>query len=211
MLQENIARLKGAVGPFGPYTAGTELDRLRYGRMGELISSARGPRYFDACRANRMYCASNQAAVTWGTALTATGVTSHLHNPAGSDVDVVVHRVGLSIITCTTAGSIVLAANLDPSAAAVVHGTPGTPRPSLLGGAAGRALFDVACTLPSAPVAIAVLAGVSGATAGGVANWIERVFDGSLILQPGTSISIQGITIVGTGLGSFEWEEIPRS
>lgn len=205
------AYVRSRVGAQGPYPGQTTQDALRTGAQGELIT---GDTFADLVRAKKVFCASNQTAVTWGTALTATGVTTHLSNPKSSPVDLEVLGVGLTLLTCTTAGSIVLAANIDITAAEVTHGTPGTTRNMFLGGPAGEGKFDVAATLPAAPVAIMPLAGVIGITTTTDAvgpNWIWRPQPQPIILPPGTALSIQGITIVGTGLGGFIWHERPRA
>jgi hypothetical protein len=143
---------------------------------------------------------------TFGTAYTATGVTFHLSNPARSKVNLAVLQSQVTILTGGTGGHLSYVANVNPAAAAVVHGTPLVVYNSLLGGANGIGCADAAATLPAVPVAVRALACVI--TAAGTNSIIDYV-DGALVVAPGCALSIQGLTVVGTGLISMCWAEIP--
>lgn len=207
MTTQNInVNFQSEVGPGSGYADGTRSDAFRIGKFRELITAHAHGRHFEAASRGKIYCACNPTAVTFGTSLTATGVTFHLTNPLGSGHLLSVLTCGVTMITSTTAGSIVYAANINMSAAAVVHGTPLTVYNAKLGGASGVGLADAACTLPAAPVAIRTLCGGFTTNAN---SFVQDNVDGAICLQPGTAISLQGITIVGTGLFSMFWEEVP--
>lgn len=178
-------------------------------------------RYQYAVLNGNVFIASNTAAVTFGTALTATGVTAHLTNPLGSGICAVLLKTCITVAASSTAGSIVYAYNgLGALTTGVIHGTPGTIQNAKLGipgaigagggsGSASKCFFDSACTLPAAPVMLRPIA-FGPVTATAATGFIIDYVDGEIILQPGTTLSVQGITIVGTGLISFTWEEVPQ-
>jgi hypothetical protein len=201
-------QIKPKVGPVGFQSNNTEQDGLRSTPLGALMVGSMHAPFYEAVSRGRVYCACNQASITFGTGLTATGVTFHLSNPASSPVNLSILHCGVTFITSTTAGSLVYAANVVPTAADVVHGTPGVVRNAKLGGAAGYGLFDVAATLPAAPVAIRTLA--SGFTTNANIS-VHDYVNGAIVVAPGCTLSIQGITIVGTGLIDMCWEECALS
>jgi hypothetical protein len=107
------------------------------------------------------------------------------------------------MITSTTAGSLVYAGGAVHSAV----GTPLTVQNALFGGGSnGVGLASAACTLPANPVAVRTLA--SGFTTNANAAIHDNV-NGGIVVYPGYAITIQGITIVGTGLIDMLWEEVP--
>lgn len=184
---------------------GATSQKERRTRTNASVVSAGHAGLFEAASRNRIYAACNQAVVTFGTALTATGVTFHLWNPWGSPVDLVVLHTTLTVLTGGTGGHLVYAYN-TPTVAAPAAGTALTTYNRL--GVSGYGLAKSAATLAAAPVAIRTLAGVI--TAAGVNNITDYV-EGAIVLAPGAALSIQGITVVGTGLISMCWEEVPLS
>ena len=86
--------------------------------------------------------------------------------------------------------------------------TAGTPLAvNNCNGAAGIVLAKSATTLPAVPTAIGALASVI--TAAGAFPIVDYV-DGAIVVAPGATLSIQGITVVGTGeLISMAWAEVP--
>lgn len=201
-----IARLEGKVGPQTPMGDGVLQEYPRTGKTGELVVNQAVAKYYEAASRGKVFHACNQGAITFGTGLTATAVTFTLSNTLGSGVNLVVLHCGVTFITSTTAGSLVYAANVSPSAAAVVHGTPLTVYNAKLDGGPGLGLADAAATLPAAPVAVRTLA--SGFTTNANTS-VHDYVDGAIIVAPGTALSIQGITIVGTGLIGMTWTEVP--
>ncbi len=97
---------------------------------------------------------------------------------------------------------------------AVVHGTPGVVNPTKLGipGVAGagaaKCLFDTAATLPATPTWLRPI-GYVNVTALANAGMIIDEVAGEIVLQPGTTLSIVGLTGVGTMIAGITWEEVP--
>ena len=184
----------------------------RAGPFGELITSQAIAAFYEAIRGGEVYLACNQSAITYGTALTATGVTFHLCNPIGSDVDLVLLHCGFTFASVTTGGQVVYAAS-GPHATAVTAGTALTVRNANGNANSGKGLAKSATTLPEAPVA--VRAGpslyLSVAATNHVAGQLSDNVNGALWVAPGGQLSIQGITIVATGLVSMTWAEVKRS
>lgn len=176
-----------------------------------VINTELHPRYMRAVLAGNVFAASNTAAVTFGTALTATAVTFTLSNPSGSGKNLAIIKTTLAVAAASTAGSIVYAVNVNQAAAQVIHGTPITAVINCkLGGAINSGnvgLVDSACTLPAAPSALLPFAFVPVTATATTGNIVDYV-DGQIVLQPGTAITMQGITSVGTGLFGMVWEEI---
>lgn len=175
-------------------------------KTGELAVSQAHGRYHEAVSRGGVYMASNQAEVTFGTALTATAVTFTLYNPVGSLVNLSLLHVGVTIRTCSTPGHLVLAANVNNAAAAPATNTALTVRNAKLDAAASNTgvAYSVT-TLPAAPVAVRALGATI--TAAGVGSLNDYV-DGGIVLGPNTALTLQGVTVVGTGIISMAWEEI---
>ncbi len=196
--------IEGAAGASFVADGATALRERRDKTNASVVAAAHA-QYHEAASRNRVYAACNQTVITFGTALTATGVTFHLCNPIGSTVDLVVLQTTLTVLTGGTGGHVVYGYN-PPSLTAVTAGTALDVFNRAGGSGIGQA--KSATTLPAAPKAIRTLAGVI--TAAGVNNVTDYV-DGAIIVAPGAQLSIQGITVVGTGLVSMCWEEVPLS
>ena len=199
--------LKFRIGPASPEADGAEVLYPRTDRFHSLRVAPAGAEYEEMASRGELYTACNQAEVTYGTALTATAVTFTLSNPIGSPVDLVLYQIGVATRTSSTAGHLVLAANVNNSAAAVVHGTPLTVRNCKLDGSPGYGLADAAATLPAAPVAILALLSM-GVTVTGEGSFVD--VKGAVVLGPNTAVTVQGITVVGTGVISMVWRERRR-
>lgn len=200
--------IQSQVGNPGFKSVGSLVTRPRAGASGEWVLGAAHAPHFEAASRGNVYSACNAAAITFGTALTATGVTFHLSNPINSKVDLVILHAAVNIITATTSGTIVLATSYSSvtapatNTAITVVGGKG-----INGGGVGQA-YSVS-TLPVAPTAHRVLGGCV-ATVANVPAIIRDDINGAIVLGPGTQLSIQGITIVGTGICSMTWEEVPN-
>ena len=195
------------VGPTGFQSDGVTQQYPRTSRMGAWVTTPAHGKYAEASLRGRLYCAANQAEVTYGTALTATAVTFTLYNPIGSPVDLSLLQIGIATRTSSTAGHLLLAANVNNTAAAPATNTELTIRNCKLDGSAGYAKVYSATTLPAAPVAILALLSM-GVTVTGEGNFVD--VDGAITLGPNTAVTVQGITVVGTGILSMVWEEVPR-
>ncbi len=197
------------VGPGGPDADGSSVLYPRTDRFHNLRAVLAVGEYEEMTARGEVYCACNQTAVTFGTSLTQTAVTFTLYNPVGSPVDLVLLNVGVSFATGTTAGEIVLAANVNNNAAIPATNTALTVRNARLDGAAGYGIAYSATTLPAAPVAIRTV-GYVVSTAPVNAGIINDEVKGAVILGPNTAVTVQGITVVATGLISMAWRERRR-
>lgn len=159
--------------------------------------------------ARDIYLASTQAGVATSTALSTTQTGLTLSNPYGSGKTLVLLKFFGAFTTAPAAiATLVLAANVNPVAAAVTHTTPLTVRKANLG-VAGTAvgLADSAATLPAAPV---VVAGLGGPVATGSVSQPQVVnnFEGSICVAPGCAISVNSLTTAISGIWTIVWEEI---
>lgn len=203
MAETNQTYLEGYVGP--QFLGDGAISRqVRRGKTNETIVGMGHGQHYEQASRGKVYYACNQAVVTFGTALTGTGVTFHLWNPPGSQYNLEVLQTGVTVLTGGTGGHLVYAMNW--AAGAVSAGTALAVNNAY--GASGVGLAKSATTLPAAPLAVRTLAGVI--TAAGVNNIMDYV-DGALVVVPGAVLSIQGITVVGTGLISMAWAEVPIS
>ncbi len=203
--------LQTKVGPTAVNSDGAVLDRiLRTGRSGELIVAFGCGEYEEAASRGELFNTCLQAETTFDPLLELAAAGLVLVNPRGSPVDLVLLNVGLTIRTATTAGHLFLTANVNPNAAAVT-GTAVAIQNNRLDGSAGFAKAFTVATLPAIPVVIRTLAYVVSTTptcpGTGIIN--DEV-KGAIVIPPGTSVTVQGLTVVGTGLTSYSWRERKR-
>lgn len=159
--------------------------------------------------AREIYLASTQAGVATSTALSTTQTGITLTNPAGSGKTLVVLQFN-GAVSAAPAGAapLVLAANVNPVAAAVTQTTPLTVRKANLGvSGTGAGLAASAVTLPAAPVVVASLQAPIAASSITPAN-LNVSFDGSLCISPGCALSLSSITTAVTGIWGLVWEEV---
>ena len=192
---------------------------FRSGRYADFDFSESLGQYYELVKQGNVFCASRVAGAVWGTALTATAITLTLHNPIASTVDLVVLMATFQMTadqtTTTNAPTVLYAANLDNSEAAVT-GTALIVKNAYLFTKAGQGLAYSAATLPSTPIAIRVFPwGHVCQTSGTViqksqAPAVDYV-DGAIVLRPNTSVTLQGLatTTQITGIASIVWAEIP--
>jgi hypothetical protein len=156
-----------------------------------------------------IYVASTQAGVATSTALSTTQTGFTLTNPFGSGKTLVLLQV-VGAISAAPAGAapLVLAANVNPVAAAVTQTTPLTVRAANLGlSNAAVGLAASAVTLPAAPVVVRPMTGAIAASAITPAAIVDYV-DGALCIAPGCALSLSSITTACTGIWSMVWEEV---
>lgn len=156
-----------------------------------------------------IYLASTQAGVATSTGLSATQTGITLSNPAGSGKTLVVLQFRGAVTTATAgAAGLVLAANVNPVAAAVTQTTPLTVRRANLGlSGTGAGLAASAVTLPAAPLVVRsyqLAVAASSITPGPIVDDIN----GALCVAPGCAVSISSLTTAVTGVWSIVWEEI---
>jgi len=156
-----------------------------------------------------IFVASTQAGVATSTALSTTQTGITLTNPAGSGKTLVLLQLrGAVSVAPAGASPLVLAANVNPIAAAVTQTTPLTVRPANLGlTKTGAGLAASAVTLPAAPVVVRSVQGpvaASSVTPAAVSDDIN----GALSVSPGCAISLSSLTTAVTGVWSIVWEEV---
>jgi len=168
----------------------------------------------DAVERGRAYGVANQTGVASQAGLSATTPVLTLANPASSGVNAVIWFVAASFSVAVAAAAGVLVAVGTNTVAAAVTGTLTTTHRNLKLGVTGgnKVIPYLAATLPAAPVAVSVLGTVlTGAiTVSPSGASFERWFNGGIILQPGTNLSIQTTTASGASgmFCEFLWEEV---
>lgn len=167
----------------------------------------------------RVYSATHQGTgIVTQAGLSATDAILSLHNPAGSGVTGKLHFVAAQTKVASVAAAVFwLAANTN-TIAAIPTGTAAVVRNLKLGGGMtnnqGQSLEALTTvTLPAAPVAIMSLGvGLTGAitVATGIAMF-ERWLFGAVLIQPGTTLSIQTSTATAAASTHAEliWSEVP--
>ena len=208
------------VGQVGPQILqdGTA-QSFRQGKAGEMSVSENQGRYYEVTYRGLKFNASNQAAVTAPTALTASSVNFTLYNPLGSGVNLVVSHIDIvaAQVAETTAGTyqVLLVANTTPSQAAPATVTALTPQSNLLGsGKLPQAKVYSTATLAATPTVIKPLLSLTNQIALGPLGVQAQIeIAGSIIVTPGNYISVQGISTTETtapGLTcGMTWDEIP--
>ena len=189
-------------------------EALRGDKSGATVVTQGHARFQEAVLQGNVYGVANQAGVTSQAGLSATTPVLTLYNPAGSGKNLVVWYAGaVFTVAFATAGAIFVAVGTDTVAAAVT-GTLTTAHRNLKLGltSSPTARTFLAATLPAAPVAVALLGvGLTGAITVTLADRpIGRWFDGSLILIPGTNMSLQtGVASGASGMFcEYIFEEI---
>ena len=189
-------------------------------RDGSQAVANTGGLYAEAVRRGGVYAGASQSGVTSQAGLSGTTPTLTLYNPAGSPVNLALWFAGaVYSVAFATAGAIWLGLHQTSPAAKAVSalGTVLTTARNLLAGPRlvnqGYGQLLLACTA-TAPVGIALLgSALTGAiTTLPTGAVVGRWFDGSIILEPDTAVSIQtGIASGASGqFCEFIWEEVNR-
>lgn len=178
-----------------------------------MVGHAYGKYQEMALRGNLFMC-SNAAGVTSQAGISATTPVLTLYNPAGSGIRAALIYAGATFsVAFATAGAIWLCANTNVAAAAVTGTNSTLMKNCLLGGAAPALTPLLAATLPAAPTGIDLLGvGLTGAiTTIPFVQAVGKWYEGSIILAPGTAISIQtGVASGASGMFcTYMWQEIP--
>jgi hypothetical protein len=186
---------------------------VRAGNMGDLIVSELHGRYYESAYRRSMFSAANQAVTATSAGLSTTYTGICLSNPINSTVNLVVGKVGWSLLVVQAAVSSISLACGYNSGTNVTHTTPITPRSNYFNNATtGQGLVDAAATLPTAPVYTHILgSALTGAVT--VQTQAPAFYDleGSLILPPGgyTMIAMSTVSAASSFWGSIAWEEVP--
>lgn len=193
-------------------------NNIAQGWLNELLVTELNPKYAALTQLGFVFTASSQAATAVSLLSTATATGYILSNPAGSGKNLVLLEANIQIAATevATGTNLVLAFNNNPVAAAVVHTTPLTVSTTLIGsGVTSVAKADGAATLPSVPTALRPI-GMAQITFGTAATaglnqvaTVKEVFDGSIVLAPGTSVSLATLTTALSVLAAFTWAETP--
>lgn len=165
---------------------------------------------FSGDAASEVYMASTQAGVATSTGLSTTQTGFTLTNPLGSGKTLVVLQVRGALTTAPAAAATVVLAAGTVNATAVTQTTPLTVRNINFGVTkTGAGLAASAVTLPAAPV---VVRGLGGPVATGSVSQPQIVdaVDGTLLVAPGCSLSINSLTTAISGVWSMTWKEIPE-
>ncbi len=164
--------------------------------------------FYDRARAGEVIHSSNiTPPVTTGLAATHTGLV--LSNRVGSGKFAVVKDFEFAASAAAGGvGTVGLCTGPSANSTNVVHTTPCVIHNAIEAGSnnnTGLCLVDESATLPDTPVALYARLGY--ATVVGTAQ-MYILFNGTLILRPGTYIATYFLTNATTGLGSFTWAEI---
>jgi len=187
---------------------------LRAGANRELIVNQGNALFQEAVLNGQVYAVANQTGVTSQAGLSATTPVLTLYNPLGSGKNAVIWYAGaIFLVAFAAASAIYVAVGTDVQSAAVTGTLTTTHRNLKLGMTQSPAVRTyLAATLPAAPVAVSLLgAGLTGAiTTAPAIKPIGRWFNGSIVLKPGTNLSIQTSTASGASatLCEYIWEEV---
>jgi hypothetical protein len=179
----------------------------------QLISLAHHKNVEVARLARTFSVVTPAAGVAPGTALSTTPPLT-LYNPQNSGVGLGLLRAAMGYVSGTLGkGTLVLGANPSLMQAAPSGGTQLTPQCSYMGFTTGRALAYQGATLAQAPTLVEPLF-IFGAWVGAADDLhsLERKWEGTNLLAPGTSVSLQGVAAAGSSplvLLFLEWEELP--
>lgn len=191
----------------------------RVGQQGDLIMSQLHGRYYETNYRGNVFTTFANAVLAVSThatplaAGTGTPIIS-IYNPFGSGKNVSLLRLQISVTAAVTTGSPFLW-NIIPNPQNITQ-TFALPynMSNLLqvgSGSVARVFNNVALTNSTQGTAYRIIGGGTTGTATGQVMTLFDVYDGSLIVYPGTMIAL---VTVGTGNGLTvnawaEWEEIP--
>lgn len=205
--------IQGKVGP-GYAADGNTADPRMTKDLAMVIQDLHGRFYETTYRGNTFIASTGVAGVAPGTALSTTPPFT-LYNPLNSGVNLVLISASMGYVSGTLgAGMIVYGANNNTAQAAPSGGTVLVPVCSLIGNVSlprGKAFQG--STLAAAPTILRDFC-VLGAFAGGAAAPtppVRDIVDGSIIIGPGASVSLQGVAGAGTSplvTLAVTWEEV---
>ena len=159
---------------------------------------------------NTYHAASAGAVTTSTVSTTSTGLA--ISNPWGSGKNLVIVQVRFMMSVEGAAGSVTgLGVSPALSTTQVVHTTPMVIHNGLMSGSdvdTGVGLVDAAATLPAAPVWLKPLGGaIDDIVTESMPCMLEEP-NGSLILPPGSDLSLMYLTTATVGIASIVWVEI---
>lgn len=195
----------GNVGP-DQVQDGTRAE-LRLGKDTSLVTMDGHARYQEAVYRGNVFFVCNSASQALSlNSTTATGLI--LTNPSGSGKHMVLLELCIALLTAP-AGISNLIITGNTSTPTTTHTTPLTVRSALLGaGSPAIGLADSAATMPALTI-FRPIGGGPVATGSVTSPFIKDDFAGTLILTPGSTISLQCLTTAISVIASATWEEIP--
>jgi len=186
----------------------------RAGNSGEVITGAAHARYYEpAMRGNLFHAATAVTGVAPGTAVGTTAAFS-LYNPVASGVDLVILGARIAYVSGSLAAGVVnWVANVNRAAAATT-GTAITAVNGKLDGAVAQGKPLTTATLPATPTVARVAFSIPPWLVTSVSEpWSkEDCVDGSIIVPPGCTVSLEATGGAGTTplvVYSVLWEEVP--
>jgi hypothetical protein len=188
---------------------------MRAGHQGDQIASDLHSRYYETNYRKNKFFGSNGATPTVTTVALATTYTGLvLFNPAGSNVNLSIDKVGYSFLVAFTATATVGLLVGSSSAGIVTSSAAASPGASSFIGAGfiPQGKVALSATLVGTPVLHTVFdSGLTGAitTSPGAQSIVD--LEGSIILPPGAYAAIYTSTASGAAsmAASFQWEEVP--
>ncbi len=200
LLQANVG--KQSIGD------GAQNIGARLSRAAALIVDECNGRYYEQASRGLIFSAANQAArVLSALSTTATGFI--LNNPIGSNVQINLLDVCLSIATAPAGVSTIgLAANTAMQAVIPSSLTAETVINNLLGSlAVGVAQVWRAATLNTAPTIIRAMGGGPVAASSISPAFIRDEIAGQIVLLPGTCVTPNALTTAISAVASMAWTE----
>lgn len=166
--------------------------------------------FLEQSRQGKVFHACSAGAVTLSTvSATCTGLA--LSNPHGSSKNLVVWQVRFAPSTAPAGAAVVgLAISPAVSQTAVTHTTPMVVHNSLMRGSDATlsvGKVDAAATLPAAPVWLRPIGSVVAGSSITPGQYKDDV-NGSIILPPGTNLSLSYLTTAAVGIASITWVEV---
>jgi hypothetical protein len=188
---------------------------FRSGKQGDLSVSELHGRYYESNYRKNKFYGSNGATPSVTTVALATTYTGLcLLNPAGSNVNVVIDKVGYSfLVAFPAAATIGLMVGFNPAGVTTYSAAASSGSASMIGaGNTPAARCALSATLPTAPTLHTVFGtGYTGAITTTPQTMQIVDLEGSVILTPGAYAAIYTSTVSGAAslAGSFQWEEVP--
>lgn len=206
--------IQGRIGP-GYASDGNTADPRMTRDLAMVTQPLHGEFFETTVRGNTYVASTGTAGVAPGTVLSTTPPFT-LYNPLNSGVNLVLISASMGYISGTLgAGTIVYAVNNNTAQAAPTGGTSLVPICGLIGNVSlPKAKAFQASTLAAAPTILRDFV-ILGAFVGGAAPPnppVRDLIDGSIIIVPGASISLQGVAGAGTTplvTLAMMWEEVP--
>lgn len=203
--------IQGYAGPQLLSDGAKALPRLE--ATGALVTQQLHGRWYESAKRGNVYHATTaKSGVAPGTDTGATAAFA-LYNPAGSGKDLVILRLTMGYISGTLgAGTVFACMNTNINAAAVT-GTAITVVAGYASGQAGVGKPFTTATLPATPTIMYPVFNLQAslATTAVAPYTMADLPDGSIVVPPGCTFSLEGVTASGsTPLVVFgcTWEEV---